>query len=227
MTYKTDQEIKREVERELRWDTHVEEAEIGVTVHNGVVTLVGVVSSYAKKLAAQEAAHRVGEVLDVANELQIKVPASRMRDDTEIAQAVRHALEWNVFVPDERIRSTVTNGWVMLEGNVDKLVERQDAERAIRHLAGVHGVLNRLVVIGQPIEPEEVRAIIEEALQRRAGREANRINVSVYQGAVTLSGSVSTWAEKRAITGAVSHAPGVHMVHDHLHLDLKQLAAGA
>ncbi len=37
MTYKSDDQIKQEVLRELRWDTRVSETEIGVTVQRGIV----------------------------------------------------------------------------------------------------------------------------------------------------------------------------------------------
>lgn len=216
MNIKPDHQIKEEVMREMHWDTRVEESEIGVTVIRGVVTLTGVVSSYAKKMAAQEAAHRVHGVLDVANDIQVKPAGSLIRTDTEIAQAVRYALEWDVLVPSEHIRSTVTEGWVTLEGDVETLSQREDAERAVRYLRGVRGVHNRLRVSPPKVRPDEVREIIEAALERRAERLADRIRVSVHDGEVTLTGNVRSYAEKRAIIGAVSHTPGVHSVTDHL-----------
>ena len=225
MTYKSDEEIKREVLRELRWDTRVDETEVGVIVHKGIVTLTGWVDCYAKKLAAQEAAHRVHGVCDVANEIDVKLSGDLVRTDADIAKTLRRVFEWNVPVPAERIHSTVSDGWVTLSGTVDYLSEREDAERAVRHLAGVKGVTNQLVVAEQEIEPEEVRSIIEAALERRADRAAQRIKVTVVEGAVTLSGVVRNWAEKRALIGAVSHAPGVHTVHDHLRIDPYQVAA--
>jgi osmotically-inducible protein OsmY len=218
MTIKSDGQIKQELERELRWDTRVEETEVGVTVNQGVVALTGTVSSYAKKMAAQEAAHRVAGVLDVANDLQVKVPGSLSRTDMEVAQAVRHGLQWDVLVPDQRISSTVSDGWVTLEGSVDNLREREDAGRTVRFLRGVKGVHNKLIVSAQEIEPEEVRAVIEEALERQAEREASRIRVTVDNGAVTLAGEVRSYAEKRAILGAASHALGIRVVHDHLRI---------
>ena len=116
---KSDAEVRKAVLRELEWDSRTNDAAVDVEVAGGVVTLVGTVSSWAKKVAAQEAAHRVHGVLDVANNLQIVVLGSDGRSDTEIAQAVRLALQWDVFVPDTRIRSTVSGGWVTLEGDVD------------------------------------------------------------------------------------------------------------
>jgi osmotically-inducible protein OsmY len=112
--------------------------------------------------------------------------------------------------------STVSDGWVTLEGTVSQLGESEDAERAVQHLRGVRGVTNKITVCGPKVKPEEVRSMIEEALERRAEREAKRINVEVAGSTVTLSGAVHSWAEKRAILGAVSHAPGVRAVDENL-----------
>lgn len=216
MNIKTDELIKDDVIAELRWDTRVNETGVGVTVSKGVVTLTGAVTSYAKKLAAQEAAHRVDGVLDVANDIQVIRSDDLALTDTEIARAVRHTLEWDVFVPDTHIRSTVSDGWVTLEGEVETYSQREDAERAVQRLAGAVGVRN-LIVVEQPlIEPEEVREVIEDALERRADRLADRIRISVDDGAVTLSGNVRSYAEKRAVIGTVSHTRGVFSVRDHL-----------
>jgi osmotically-inducible protein OsmY len=218
---KSDTQIHQDVLRELRWDSRVEETEVGVEVDQGVVTLTGTVESYTKKLAAKEAAHRVAGVLDVANDIHVKIPGSAGRTDTEIAQAVRQALEWDTRVPATRITSTVADGWVTLEGSVDRLRERDDAERAVRYLHGVLGVQNKIVVRPPTVQvkAERVREVIEEALERSAAHEGKHIQVQVREGAVTLTGRVRSYAEKRAVMGAVSHAPGVHTVNDHLHVD--------
>jgi osmotically-inducible protein OsmY len=213
---KTDQEIQQDVFRELRWDSRVDQTEIGVEVDGGIVTLSGTVNSYAKKLAAREAAHRVVGVLDVADDIQVKTPGGRDRTDTEIAQAVRTALEWDAFVPDQKIRSTVTEGFVTLEGEVATLREKEDAAAAIRKLTGVREVRNRLFVTAVKLDPAKLRKSIEEALERRAEREAEKVRVRVEDGTVVLEGKVRTWPEKQAILGAVSHAPGVREVTDKL-----------
>jgi osmotically-inducible protein OsmY len=218
---KSDSEVQQDVLRELSWDPRVEETEVGVEVHGGVVTLTGSVSSWAKRVAAQDAAHRVLGVLDVANDIQVKVPGGDVRTDTEIAQAVRRALEWDAFVPHERIQSTVSNGLVTLEGNVDSWTEREDAERAVQNLVGVHGVTDKMTVLSaKPVQSERVREAIENALERRAEREARRIRVEVTgTGTVTLTGQVRSWAEKRATLAAARFAPGVRSVEDHLEIN--------
>jgi osmotically-inducible protein OsmY len=218
---KSDPQIQQDVLRELEWDPRVEATDVGVEVDHGVVTLTGTVSNWAKRHAAQEAAHQVAGVLDVANNIEVKVPNSPGVTDTDIARTVREALTWDVLVPDQRIRSTVAEGVVTLEGTVDFLSEREDAERAIRHLAGVRRVIDNISVLGPRVAatPATVREAIEAALARRAQREAHRIHVEVVGGQVTLSGRVRSWEEKRAVLGAAGYTGGVEVVDDRLTID--------
>jgi osmotically-inducible protein OsmY len=215
----SDIQLREDVLRELRWSMPVIGREIGVAVRDGIVTLGGAVGSYAEKLSAQEAAYRVEGVLSVANEIEINRQGSRVRNDVEIAQAVRHALEWDAHVPHERIQSAVSNGWIALEGRVELLREREDAERIVRRLAGVRGVYNEITVNPPEARTENVRNAIEDALRRRAEMEANGVGVSLRDGVVNLSGRVHTWKDKQAILSAISHAPGVRGVNDQLTID--------
>ena len=216
---KTDAQIQQDVIREFKWDPRVEETEVGVEVDNGIVTLTGTVTSWAKRGAAQEAAHRVFGVLDVANDITVKVPGSLARTDTDVAQAVRHALQWDVMVPEARITSTVSNGWVTLEGTVDNWTQREDAERAVRNLTGVSGVINKIAVVMSTAHAEDVRKAIEEALERRAEREARKVRVETSGGTVTLSGVVRSWGERQAVVSSARFTPGVRVVNDHLTVD--------
>ncbi len=216
---KTDAEIQQDVIRELKWDPRVEETEVGVEVDNGIVTLTGTVSSWAKRIAAQEAAHRVFGVLDVANDITVKLPGSLTRNDTDLAQAVRHALKWDVMVPDERITSTVSKGWVTLDGTVDSWSQREDAERAVRNLTGIGGVTNRITVVSPAVSAGDVHKAIEEALERRAEREAGKIRVETSDGTVTLSVVVRSYGEKQAVISSARFAKGVRAVNDRLTID--------
>jgi len=216
IVYRGDQALRTDVVRELEWDSRVDAATIGVAVSQHVVTLTGRARSYAEKLAAQRAAHRVAGVLDVANDIEVLAAEEMGRTDTELAKGVRQALEWDVMVPDQRIASTISDGCVTLEGTVDLLRECHDAERAVRGLTGVREVHNKLVVETREVDPASVRQAIESALDRHASHEAARIVVEVDDGIVTLSGEVDSWAEKRAVLGLVSHTPGVRAVHDRL-----------
>lgn len=216
---KSDSQIKADVLNELKWDSRIDESDIGVQVKNGVVNLVGTIDVYAKKIAAREAAHRVHGVLDVVDELQVKVPGIGARTDSEVARAVREALEWDAFVPDEKITSTVSLGIVTLEGLVQTWTQRADAERAVRGLTGVRGVINQITVSAKPVDPTRIKDEIEDALERQAEREARRIGVTVKDGVVTLTGRIRSWAEKNAVDRVVGFAPGVRRVEDQLIVD--------
>lgn len=214
---KPDTEIQQDVLKELKWDPRVDPTEVGVQVSQGVVTLTGTIGSYAKKVAAKEAAHRVVGVHDVANALVVALPSAFERKDPDIAHAVRRALEWDVLVPDERIRSTVSQGWVTLEGQVDRWSQRADADRAVERLAGVKGVINEISVHPTiKADTGKLRTVIEEALDRQVHREVNRLGIKVSDGVVTLTGTVRSWAEKNAVHNSAWFAPGVRRVDDRL-----------
>jgi osmotically-inducible protein OsmY len=213
-----DAEIQEAVSRELAWDTRVDAAGVGVSVQRGVVTLTGAVGSWAAHSAATEAAHRVAGVLDVANDVRVVLGGAQGGTDTQLAQAVRHALEWDVFVPEQRIRSTVEDGWVTLDGDVDVWSEHEAASKAIRNLKGVRGVTNRIRVKPHAISAD-VQKEIEDALERRAQREAAHIRVDVHDGHVTLRGTVHSAAEKAAALGAARGTAGVREVTDQLRVE--------
>lgn len=215
-TTKTDAEIKREVNLELRWDPRVDEGDIGVLVKQGIVTLTGTTETYAQKKAACDAAHRVPGVLDVANDVDVRIAGPVVKSDGEIAAAVRHALEWDVFVPDRRIKSTVARGWVTLEGDVDHTFQRDNSASAVERLSGVRGVTNSIVVKSLTVDASKVRASIQEALERLGEREAKAISIRVHDGVVSLSGMVRSWSEKNEVERVASFAPGVRSVNNEL-----------
>lgn len=217
-TFKSDAEVQKDVLSELAWDSRVSPADIGVTVSNHIVTLTGTVSSWATKLAAAEAAHRVTGVLDVANDLEVKVIEGPQTTDTAIAAAVRQALTWDVFVPEELIQSTVEDGVVRLRGTVEYPAQREDAARAVRNLAGVRAVDNRIVVKRADVSKGVLRAAIQSALERQALRDANRVQLDVDEGRVTLTGTVRSWAEREAVVGATRGTRGVDVVIDELQI---------
>ena len=216
---KDDHQIREQILEELDWESRLASSSVSARVDDGVVTLIGTTTSYSAKLAAEECAHRVPGVLDVANDIEVRTAGKTARADTEIAQAVRRALEWDALVDDQNVHSTVSHGWVTLVGTADRLREREDAERAVRDLAGVRGVTNAIEVAGPPPNREQLRDGIIRALERRAQREGRHIRVSVDDHTVTLHGKVDSWMEKRAVLGMVSHTAGVRRVNDALEVD--------
>lgn len=211
--------LRRNVVEELEWEPRLGSSvvHVRVTAH-GVVTLSGVVKSYAEKVAAERAAKRIRGVHAVVNDVDVKLPMSHERTDADIAAAVVQAHEWNVLVPHDAIESRVSDGWVRLEGAVDWNYERAAAEEGVQQLAAVKGVTN-LITVKPHVTARDVRERIEAALGRNAELEAHRIKVVTEDGKVILRGHVQSWGERAAAEGAAWGAPGVTAVDDQLAID--------
>lgn len=212
---KTDAELKRDVEHELRWEPSVDEAHIGVTAKDGVVTLTGHVPAFAEKWAAEKAVKRVQGVRALAEELEIKLPKTGKRTDEEIAAACLTALKNNWEVPDDKLRAVVERGCVTLEGEVAWQFQRDAAISAVRSLTGVTGVRNSILLKPQA-SPEDVKVKIEAALKRSAEVDAKRIQVTANGGKVVLSGSVRSWSERDEAGRAAWAATGVNAIENNI-----------
>ena len=94
---KTDDELQKDVMAELKWEPQLSDVytQIGVSVKDGLVTLSGLVDTYSKKIAAERAAQNVQGVKIVATDVEVKVKNLKAKTDTEIAEAVINALQWN------------------------------------------------------------------------------------------------------------------------------------
>ena len=214
-TVRTDSEIQRDVLDELAWDAQVQPNDIGVTVSGGVVTLTGWVDSYARRWAAERCAHRVGGVRAVASDIEVRLDGTDERTDADIAIAASRALEWDSYVPAERLDVTVANGWVMLRGEVEYGFQRRTAERELRRLRGVRGVTNLVEVRPPaPSREDETRRELQRVLMRRTGTE--RIEIGVIGDTVVLDGVVHSWWQREEAERAAWATPGVREVHDRI-----------
>src|SRR5437870_10812478 len=214
---RTDEELQKEVLAELKWDAQIQPNEIGVSVKDGVVTLTGWVDSYLKKWSAEDAAHKVAGVKAVANDIEIKLATERT--DSDIAEAAVHALEWDAGVPSDRVKATVSKGWVTLKGEVEWQYQKQDAEQVVRRLAGVKGVTN-LITVKPHVTHSELKKKIEDALVRNAEIDANKITVEVQGSKAILKGTVRAWAEKEEAARVAWSAPGITSVENRITVSL-------
>ncbi len=213
---KTDMQLQRDVLDQLEYEPSIQESEIGTAVKDGVVTLSGSVSSYAQKYSAIRVAEHVSGVRAVVDQLTVTLPAHHVLSDTEIAHSVVNALGWDVRVPDRHIKTTVRDGWITLEGDVEWQYQRSAAERAVRNLQGVKGVSNLIAVKPNLASAADVGEKIRSTLRRTADLDASRIRVETRDGTVTLTGAVRSFAERQDAERAAWSAPGVTQVDDRI-----------
>jgi osmotically-inducible protein OsmY len=210
---RSDKSIRDAVLAEFKWDPKITSEDITVAVKDGVVTLAGFTHSYWEKEAAEKAAKRVYGVKVIANDIEVRPATSRT--DPEIARDVAHEIESHAGLPSDRIRATVKDGWVTLEGVVDWQYQKGLTESAVKKLKGVIGVTNNIIVVPK-VSPTEVKSKIEEALRRSAEIDARRIIVEVEGDTVKLYGTVSSLAEKQEAERAAWSAPGAAKVENYI-----------
>lgn len=208
----TDRDLKRDIERELEWDPALDARRIGVAVVDGIATLTGEVMSYPEKWKAERATERIMGVKGIANDIEVRLAA--VRTDADIIRAAVEALDADVDVPRE-ITVRVDDGQLTLTGQVGWDYQRRAAARAVRGIVGVRGVTN-LITLAPGVEPEDIKARIEETFTRAAVYDAGNVRIEVMGSEVALRGTVRSWVERNEAQKAAYAAPGVTAVHNYL-----------
>jgi osmotically-inducible protein OsmY len=212
---KSDSDIQRDVQAELRWTPHVDEKDIAVKVVNGEATLTGFVPTYLQKINAESAAKRVAGVAAIANDIEVRLPAAEHATDPQIARDCLAALKGALPLSWNNVKPIVDQGIVRLEGALEWQYERESAEAAVRRIPGVFSVVDSITVKPRA-KAGEIKREIEDAFRRNAVLDAQRINVETFGSKVTLRGEVRSWAERDAAQQAAGFAPGVSQVSNEL-----------
>jgi len=206
---KSDSDIKRDLEAELKWDPDIDATDIAVAVKDGVVTLTGFVRSYTQKWQAECDTKRVSGVTGVANDIVVRLPGSSERPDPEIARDAVAALKNELPYSSENMKVVVRDGWITLEGSAEWNYQRTRAENAVRRVRGIKGVIN-LITLKPRVAPSE------EAFRRSAEVDANRITVEANGSEVILKGTVRSWIEREEAERVAWSAPGITRVEDRI-----------
>lgn len=211
---KTNEELQKDVQNAIKWEPLLHAAEIGVTVKDGIVTLMGTVDGYYKKIEAENAAKSVDGVKAVVEEIQVRYPNSTKSDEDIARDAIKAlANEWNV--PDNKIQVKVEKGWVTLEGEVTWNYQKEAAYKALRHLIGVEGVTSRIKIMSEIQDRIEKKSIIR-AINNNWTLHFEHINVNVQGNRVTLTGTVSSLYQKDLAEKIVWKTPGIWSIDNQL-----------
>lgn len=197
--------------QELDWDSQFDAAEIGVTVRGGAVTLTGSIDTYAAKLAAERAAKRVRGVRAVANDVQVRL--RHPRGDAEIAADAARELTRRPTLPTS-VQAAVHDAHVTLTGTVRTLFQRAIAVKAVAHIPGVKGVIDRMDI--GAATPAGLTARIAAAIHRDSHLGGHGLEATVSGNTVTLSGVVNSWQARDAAERIATHAPGISRIDNRL-----------
>jgi hyperosmotically inducible periplasmic protein len=167
--------------------------------------------------AAQGSASRV-----VDNNATMRGPMGQDR----IAREVRHELVmlpyYGVF---DDLSYQVNGSTVTLTGHVTRPTLKSDAENVVKHVEGVERVVNAIEVL--PLSPMDDRIRIaayraiygQTGLDRYALQAVPPIHVIVANGNVTLTGVVSSQADKDMAGVRANGVPGVFGVTNNLRVE--------
>jgi osmotically-inducible protein OsmY len=211
----TDEKLRQQVIEELSWDSALKADQVLVQVSDGIVTLSGNVVSHAERWHAEQAVAHVAGVVDLINQIDVVLPSSHVRTDSDLVAAAVAALQWNTSLADHRVKVSVADGWLVLGGEVDSEHQRQTAGYAVRYLQGIKGISNDIVVKTQA-SAQTIKTDIESAFRRKAIIDAHGIDVRVEGGDVTLSGVVGSLPEREMARLTASSTAGVLKVVDNL-----------
>ena len=212
---KSNDVLRKEVIEAIKWEPLLSSNEIDVSVQDGIVTLGGTVDNFTQKKEAEQDVKNIAGVKAVVDDVKVGLYFSAIKSDTDIAASVIKALRENWAVPDHRIKVTVENGWVTLEGILHWNFQRKAADNAIRYLPGVRGVIDKIKIEAE-IKNELGKEIVEKALRRSWILDVDNIKVRVDGKTIFLSGIVDSLFQKEEAERIAWNTPGVWYVDNEL-----------
>jgi osmotically-inducible protein OsmY len=207
--------LRAQIIDQLVWDPRVANQDVKVTVDGSSATLTGTVPSLRARIAATDAAYAVWGITEVHNHLRI-APIERIGDPI-IELRLQTALNDDLYLYGADIKMSVDAGVVTLRGTVDAFWKKRHAEALAEADRDVIEVKNEIAVVpSKRFADEAIAKDITAALERNAFLKAEKVNVSVSYGKVTLTGQVPSWTAKRAARDAAWYTLGVIDVDDQL-----------
>lgn len=139
--------------------------------------------------------------------------------DLEITRRVSLRLSVTSGVPAHVIVAETRDGIVTLSGSVDSPLARHRAARAAKSIRGVRAVINNIRLALVRRTDSQLKSSIQAALGRERALKFHTIGASVYQGVVTLTGTVDSSAQSQRAASVASAIPGVRRVRNFIQLE--------
>ena len=204
---------------------HVSPFDIKVQTIQGEVTLEGQVPSEQVKTVAGAIAQDTSSVKLVHNNLGVNPAIERNPDrehlgervaDLEIQTLVTDALSKNPDLAEKHIATQVKSRTVALTGMVQTTNQKYTAEQIAWQVPGVQGLTNNLSVSDAQATPEsaddKLARRVEFELYSTKALPLKNVQIHAANGVVTLTGAVSSRAEKLLAEKSAKSVEGVRSV---------------
>jgi osmotically-inducible protein OsmY len=135
-----------------------------------------------------------------------------MKTDEQLKDDVVMELEWDPAVHATQVGVAVKNGVVTLTGHLDTFAEKFAVEKAVARVQDVQAIAVEMDVKLEPghhRSDSEIAFAVESALKWHAQVPADRIQVKVEKGWVTLKGEVDWDYQRQSAAKAVRALTGV------------------
>ncbi|SHL35872.1 BON domain-containing protein [Flavobacterium chilense] len=215
---KSNDVLRKEVMEAIKWEPVLESNKIEVSVQQGIVTLAGTVDNYNQKKEAEHITKDLSGVKAIIDDIKVDLSFSAIRNDKDIASSVIKALEEKWVIPNHKLKVTVQDGWVTLEGILHWNFQRKTADNAIRYMKGVKGVIDKIVIEAE-IKNQMEKEIVEKALKRSWIMDIDNIKVRVDGKTIFLSGIVSSLFHKEEAERIAWNTAGVWQVENEIFVE--------
>ncbi len=208
---------------------HVSPYDIKVGTTQSEVTLDGQVPSEQIKAVAGAIALDTSGVKAVHNNLGINPSTARNPEteglgervaDLEIKTLVSEDLSKNADLAGKHIATDVKSRTVTLSGTVETSAQKNQAEQIAWQVTGVQGVTDNLSAANAQTNPESVddklAHRVEFELYSTKAISLKTVQIHADNGTVTLSGNVTSRAEKLLAEKTAQSVEGVRKVVDNL-----------
>ncbi len=207
----------------LTWDNRIDESQIEISIKDGIVTLKGCVSTYPEKILAEIETQMVPGIKSIINEIEVKFLGSyEIPSDQDIKEAMFCLLDSNSEIDSNIVYVSVDNGIVLLEGIVNSFWKREKILKMASQISGVLSISNMISIIPEEkISDEEITKNIITSMQNSVRIDADKVDVQIKSGIVTLSGTISSMNEYDAILDIVKSSKGVINIKNNLNWILR------
>jgi osmotically-inducible protein OsmY len=229
-----DQEIAARIQAAAARQAFISPEAMRIQVEQGRVTLAGEVGSFEEKLTAVRDAWASGASGVDASALAVATPVYEERlpqakyvlpTDAAIAQFVVDALSADSRLSLVPIQVSCLGRTITLRGAVESQQAKALATDIARRVYGVRDVANLLAVRGGPLAagPLSTDAVlfraVRDVVETVPGLDPSLVTVTVFDGNVSLIGTVESDARRQYVATMVGRVGGVRRVQNNLAVD--------